>query len=1521
MRKSYLMLIMLFCLISVNSLAESLPLIIKINTEKNDHTITTSADFSYNYDVDWDNDGVYDAMGVTSDIDHNFGNNNTHQTIAIRGEFPWFDGGNVVDVLQWGDIQWKSFKQCFYHNEMIGDFSATDAPNLSEVKDMSGMFKSTNFEGDLSSWDFSNVEDMSHMFWGVSPIHQGIAEWDVSNVKNMCYMFCGGGNLDIDLSKWDVSNVTDMGSMFFGRKNLAIDISQWDVSNVERMKRMFYNCEDINIEFGQWNTVNVTDMSEMFHGCTNFNPTQLQFNTSSVTNMNKMFAGCTSFTADISQWNTSNVTDMSEMFFECTNFNGDLSQWNTSSVTDMSKMFVRCKAFNSDISNWNVSNVTNMSAMFKENTLFNSELNDWDVSKVTDMSEMFNHCSTFNQDIGSWDVYSVKTFENTFSNTKRFNSDIGNWDVRSAESMREMFREAQNFNVDISSWKVFSVTSFSGMFENAPKFDQNLGDWNIQSNCSLWYTFTHISSDNFNKTIIGWGDLYPPRNVTLVSDIPITSYEAYGIINMLRDDYEWETPTGLTINLQDTPYIAEYSSYGEEYTLDFTNTPNDNDYYLQIDWNNDGEIDYKNVTLGVSVDYHQAAESRTIALYGRAKSIINPEDIMDVLAWGNFKFKDLSEAFKDNQHITTFSASDTPDLSEITNLSETFSGSSFVGNISNWDISNVKNMSYMFHECTLPTNAYDDMLEKWSQLDVQENVVFNAGENTTFSNIEARRILTETKNWTIIDGGYEVDESVLVLKTTSTNALTIATNPDLTYNYDIDWDSDGIYDEIGVSTDISHNFSSTKSHRIFIRGEFPHIVDGSMIEDIEQWGNIEWQSMQGTFANNELLESFSATDTPNLSQVTDFSSMFENTSLFNQDLNNWDFSKAENMEAMFKDAASFSKDINSWNVSNVSNMNAMFQNATQFDGDISNWDVSTVSSMVDLFKDRSLSPEVYDAILENWSKLDLQEEVVFHAGELSQYTNAIARHLLITDKQWEITDNGYLPKETTFIFTTASCDEFTLKTNPDLEYNFDIDWNCDGVYDEIEANTDISHSFSSAKSHRIFIKGEFPHLYDGSKIADIQQWGNMQWKSMAHAFANNEILESFSATDTPDLSQVTDMSSMFENTTLFSQDLESWDVSKVTNMSKMFKNSKFNSRIDAWDVSSVNDMSSMFEGNTIFDRAISRWDVDNVVNMEAMFKGATEFDRNIGSWNVSKVTNMAHMFEDATSFNSKIENWNVGKVEYMQYMFHNAESFNGLIKLWRTHSLTNMAYMFCGAKSFDQDMNLWTVRNVTNMNGTFAFAEKYNNSINSWNVSKVTNMDDMFRGATSYSQDMNKWNVSSVTSMNGMFRDATSFDKDISDWNISNVGSMEDMFLGHQIAPAIYENMLTKWSELDLQSNVTFHAGINTTYGTVQAKNAKKKIIDNYTWTIIDGGSTVETIDLARNQEVSIYPNPCMGKVNIALTFMEESNISIYTLDGNMIYQCTHNGNKEIQINLDAGTYLCKVMSNSSVVVEKIIVE
>ena len=118
-------------------------------------------------------------------------------------------------------------------------------------------------------------------------------------------------------------------------------------------------------------------------------------------------------------------------------------------------------------------------------------------------------------------------------------------------------------------------------------------------------------------------------------------------------------------------------------------------------------------------------------------------------------------------------------------------------------------------------------------------------------------------------------------------------------------------------------------------------------------------------------------------------------------------------------------------------------------------------------------------------------------------------------------------------------------------------------------------------------------------------------------------------------------------------------------------------QINTWDVSNVNNMSNIFNSKTTFNSNISNWDTSNVTTMAGMFLNATLFNQPIGDWDVSNVTNMASMFNRASAFNSPLNNWDVSNVTGMSGMFNSAFAFQQPLNLWEVDSLSS-AIFFMG---------------------------------------------------------------------------------------------------------------------------------------------------------------------------------------------------------------------------------------------------
>ena len=288
-------------------------------------------------------------------------------------------------------------------------------------------------------------------------------------------------------------------------------------------------------------------------------------------------------------------------------------------------------------------------------------------------------------------------------------------------------------------------------------------------------------------------------------------------------------------------------------------------------------------------------------------------------------------------------------------------------------------------------------------------------------------------------------------------------------------------------------------------------------------------------------------------------------------------------------------------------------------------------------------------------------------------------------------------------FGVSSNIQFIIPTILTETYNYNVDCDNDGTNEATGVTGDYTCNYTSPGIYTIRIKDNtgtgdgFPRIFfggggDAEKLLSVNQWGTGHWTSMFAAFStcsnlnsspvmNNGVIDTLPnwATDTPDLSGVTDMGSMFVGTELFNQDISGWDVSNVTNMKTMF-----------W-------------GAKLFNQDIGGWDVSKVTNMVLMFAGATSFNQDIGSWNVSNVTDMGGMFYYASAFDQDLGSWNVSSVTSLNGMFSNSgmstENYDDTLIGWSTRSLQNNVRLdssahFCRSEAQRQsiiDTYNWTI--------------------------------------------------------------------------------------------------------------------------------------------------------------------------------------------------------------------------------------
>ncbi len=136
----------------------------------------------YNFVVDW-GDGTTDTITSwnQAEVTHTYSSGGVY-AVNITGIIDGWsfyatgddetDCDKLLEVSEWGPLKLSNGGRQFYDCDNL-NITATDAPDLSSVNDVSYMFAySSGFDGNLNNWDVSSVTDMSYMFNGAVSFNQ-----------------------------------------------------------------------------------------------------------------------------------------------------------------------------------------------------------------------------------------------------------------------------------------------------------------------------------------------------------------------------------------------------------------------------------------------------------------------------------------------------------------------------------------------------------------------------------------------------------------------------------------------------------------------------------------------------------------------------------------------------------------------------------------------------------------------------------------------------------------------------------------------------------------------------------------------------------------------------------------------------------------------------------------------------------------------------------------------------------------------------------------------------------------------------------------------------------------------------------------------------------------------------------------------------------------------------------------------------------------------------------------------------
>ena len=359
---------------------------------------------------------------------------------------------------------------------------------ISGVTDLSNLFSAeeainkTNFNGDISHWDTSDVTTMEQTFMDATNFNQNIEHWDTGNVTTMHRMFQKAKMFNQDIGNWNTENLTNARSMFENALAFNQDLTEWCVPKITNALN--------------WETFASATFQEENHprwgGCNGFYPilrgdpaeqgptiicddaaegdTQILNIPEESTEYTKAkqedltVEALATRETGTKKLCTSGITNMEELFKDENAINFTIEHWDTKDVTTMKNMFRNAENFNRDIGHWNTANVENMEGMFykeKERSQFkfNQNINNWDTGMVTTMKDMFRGTISFNQPLNNWNTINVTDMSNMFTDTTTFNQPLNNWNTENVANMNYMFTNATAFNQNISGWNVNSITT------------------------------------------------------------------------------------------------------------------------------------------------------------------------------------------------------------------------------------------------------------------------------------------------------------------------------------------------------------------------------------------------------------------------------------------------------------------------------------------------------------------------------------------------------------------------------------------------------------------------------------------------------------------------------------------------------------------------------------------------------------------------------------------------------------------------------------------------------------------------------------------------------------------------------------------------------------------------------------------------------------------------------------------------------------------------------------------------------
>ena len=764
---------------------------------------------------------------------------------------------------------------------------------------------------------------------------------------------------------------------------------------------------------------------------------------------------------------------------------------------------------------------------------------------------------------------------------------------------------------DGNNWRVLNITVSGGT--NIPPEVQAGDDQTVGEGDTVTLSGNATDSNGDSMTY-AWSQTVPvsPRIAFANASESSTTFTAPAVTG--------DTTFTLTLTVHDGTQSAADAlnvtvrETGAAFITTWTASDSDRGITLPMDgtysvlW---GDDTYSPDVSGSQSHTYAAAGNYTVTVLGDGLDSISLYDddvnalqIQSIEQWGGTEWTTMKDAFEGASNMT-YRATDAPNLSNVTSTSGMFwDASSFDGDLSGWNVSSVTEMLYMFSRAS----SFNGDISGWdvSSVNSMNSMFFGA---SSFNG--------DLSSWNV---SSVIDMHGMFLHASNFNQplddwdVSSVESMDIMFFGASDFDQNlGAWYIVPAGTDFV--VGGTSLNVTTISAQNPTLRDHNPEYGIVSDGNLDPFEMRGS--------------TLAFKAAPDKGSYQANVTASGADV--------------FKSG-------NNWRMLNITVSDSPPTVQAGDDQTVGEGDTVTLSGFATDTDD--------DPITYTWSQTAPALPLITFVNASAPLTTftapavtgdtAFTLVLTAHDGTQPATDMlNITVKETgtAFITTWTASDSDRDITLP-MHGTYSVLWG-DGTY-SLGVSNYQSHSYGAAGTYTVTVLGNDLESIstvspsdppNALQLQSIEQWGATKWTTLSDAFkgAANMV---YRATDAPDLSDATDINSMFHGATSFNGDLSSWNVSSIIYMPLMFDSAtSFNGNISGWDVSSVTDMNNMFFDAIVFNQTLNDWDVSSVEYMGNMFRGATSFDQPLNDWILSSIDDMNYMFIDADSFDQNLGTW------------------------------------------------------------------------------------------------------------------------------------------------------------------------------------------------------------------------------------------------------------------------------------------